>query len=47
MIDISEKAMNRILANARRFDTSFRVYFSDGVMDFPDDAQIYPPINND
>ncbi|WP_433700821.1 hypothetical protein [Nocardiopsis sp. CA-288880] len=46
MIDISEKAMNRILANARRFDTSFRVYFSDGVMTFPDDAQIYPEIND-
>ncbi|WP_304451433.1 hypothetical protein [Nocardiopsis sp. YSL2] len=47
MIDISEKAMNRILANARRFDTSFRVYFSDGVMTFPDGAQVYPAVNDD
>ncbi|WP_160050613.1 MULTISPECIES: hypothetical protein [unclassified Nocardiopsis] len=47
MIELSEKAMNRILSNARRFDTSFRVYFSDGVMTFPDDAQIYPPVNDD
>ncbi|WP_306369600.1 hypothetical protein [Nocardiopsis sp. CC223A] len=42
MIEISDKAMEKILANARRYNTSFKVYFSDGEMTFPEGSRVYP-----